>query len=56
MEYLKKSNQASIKDLMLFEEKSIEEHMLFPTRLTHKFQSFVKAMSERLYEEVTAKT
>jgi hypothetical protein len=31
VEYLKKASQTSIHDLMLFDEKSIEEHMLFPT-------------------------
>jgi hypothetical protein len=37
---------------MLFDEKSIEEHLLFPTRLTHKIQSFVNATVEQLHQEV----
>ena len=55
VEYLKKTGQTSIQDLMLFDEKSIEEHMLFPTWLTQKIQSFVNATVEWLHQEVAAK-
>jgi hypothetical protein len=51
----KKSIQENIQNLIQFEEKSIEEHLLKPARLTHKIQSFVKATSEQLYQEVSAK-
>jgi hypothetical protein len=40
---------------MLFDEKSIEEHLLFPTRLTQKIQSFVNSMVEWLHQEVVEK-
>jgi hypothetical protein len=55
VEYLKKASQTSIQDLMFFDEKSIDEHLLFPTRLTQKIRSFVNAMVERLQQEVAAK-
>jgi hypothetical protein len=55
VEYLNKASHKSIQDLMLFDEKSIEEHMLFPTWITQKIQSFVNATVEWLHQEVAAK-
>jgi len=40
---------------MLFDEKSIEEHLLFATWLTHNIQSFVNSMVEWLHQEVATK-
>jgi hypothetical protein len=51
----KKSIQMNIQNLCQFEEKSIEEHLLKPARLTHKIQSFVKNTTEQLYQEVSTK-
>jgi hypothetical protein len=36
VEDLKKAIQTSIQDLMFFDEKSIDEHLLFPTQHTQK--------------------
>jgi hypothetical protein len=40
---------------MPFYKKLIDEHLLFPTWLTHKIQSFVNAMVEWLQQEVATK-
>ena len=40
---------------MIFDEKSIDEHLLFPTWLTQKIQFFVNSMVEQLHQEVVAK-
>jgi hypothetical protein len=55
VEYLNKSSLVGIQYMILFEEKSIEEHLCFPTLIAHKIQSFVKAMVEQFYQEVSTK-
>jgi hypothetical protein len=55
VEERKEISQVIIQSLNQVERESLEEHLLRPTRLTSKFQHFVKISAKELHQEVFAK-